>query len=259
MSDLRRITYFATVWFAAASFVTPLALGAEADAAPAKRTAPAKKMVAPALDDALFKDLENDLLEGAGDLKDRPKRSSKGADPAGEKNLPGVKEPGEDVGVPGEDADPLVRVSQEMRSLESLISGRAKGETEAVQRQIIADLEKLIQQAEKQSAAQQSSSSKDKKSGQVTKRQSVKQPKMSSGEGQASTQPAQDSNDKLRQAEAAQVDPAALKGMLKDAWGNLPARAREQMLQNSPERFLPQYELMIEKYYKRLAEEQHSK
>jgi len=35
----------------------------------------------------------------------------------------------------------------------------------------------------------------------------------------------------------------------------LPARAREQMLQTSPERFVPQYELMIERYYQRLAEE----
>ena len=46
---------------------------------------------------------------------------------------------------------------------------------------------------------------------------------------------------------------------MKDSWGHLPAKTREQMLQNSPERFLPQYELMIEKYYKRLAEEQSSK
>ena len=43
---------------------------------------------------------------------------------------------------------------------------------------------------------------------------------------------------------------------MKDAWGHLPQHAREQMLQNSPERFLPQYELLIEQYYKRLAEEQ---
>jgi hypothetical protein len=43
---------------------------------------------------------------------------------------------------------------------------------------------------------------------------------------------------------------------MKDTWGHLPARAREQMLQNPPERFLPQYELMIERYYKRLAEQQ---
>jgi len=50
-----------------------------------------------------------------------------------------------------------------------------------------------------------------------------------------------------------------VKSLLKDSWGHLPAHAREQMLQNSPEQFLPQYELMIERYYRRLAEEQKSK
>ena len=44
--------------------------------------------------------------------------------------------------------------------------------------------------------------------------------------------------------------------MMKDVWGQLPERAREQMLQSPPEKFLPKYELLIEKYYQRLAEEQ---
>ena len=43
---------------------------------------------------------------------------------------------------------------------------------------------------------------------------------------------------------------------MKDVWGQLPAREREQMLQSPPEQFLPKYELLLEKYYKRLAEEQ---
>ena len=47
--------------------------------------------------------------------------------------------------------------------------------------------------------------------------------------------------------------------MMKDSWGHLPPRVREQMLQNTPEQFLPQYELMIEKYYQRLAEERPTK
>ena len=47
-----------------------------------------------------------------------------------------------------------------------------------------------------------------------------------------------------------------MKGLLKDLWGQLPLRDREQMLQSSPEQFLPKYELLIEKYYKRLADQQ---
>jgi hypothetical protein len=43
--------------------------------------------------------------------------------------------------------------------------------------------------------------------------------------------------------------------LLKDFWGHLPPHAREQMLQSHSDEFLPQYELEIEQYYKRLSEE----
>jgi hypothetical protein len=52
------------------------------------------------------------------------------------------------------------------------------------------------------------------------------------------------------------ADAQQMQGLLKDLWGQLPEKAREQMLQTSPEQFLPKYELMIEQYFKRLAEEQ---
>ena len=199
------------------------------------------------------------MLEGAGDLKHRPKTNPSGDDPLDEKKTPEAADTGEDIGAARDD-DPLVHISEAMRSVERLISKPTKsGNPEPIQRQILSDLAKLIEQAEKQCAAQQSSSGKGAKSQQVTKRQSVKQSKPSAGMGKPSTKPAQDSTDRLRQTEAARVDPAAVKGMLKDSWGNLPPKAREQMLQNSPEQFLPQYELMIERYYKRLAEEQNSK
>ena len=53
-------------------------------------------------------------------------------------------------------------------------------------------------------------------------------------------------------------DMGAMKNLMKDIWGQLPPHAREQMLQSPPEQFLPKYELMLEQYYKRLAEEQRS-
>ena len=46
---------------------------------------------------------------------------------------------------------------------------------------------------------------------------------------------------------------------MKDTWGHLPPRDREQMLQNTPDKFLPKYELLIEQYYKRLAEDPRRK
>jgi len=49
---------------------------------------------------------------------------------------------------------------------------------------------------------------------------------------------------------------AAMHELMKDVWGQLPQHDREQMSQSAPEQFLPKYELLIEKYYKRLAEQQ---
>jgi hypothetical protein len=118
----------------------------------------------------------------------------------------------------------------------------------------------LIEQAQQQQQAAQKSSQKDNKQ-QSSKRQTVKQSKPNSAgsPGKDSNKPARDSTDRMGKAEEARPDPELVKGMMKDTWGHLPQRAREEMLQNSPERFLPQYELLIERYYKRLAEEQTAK
>lgn len=217
-----------------------------------------KKPDRPALDDALLKDLDNELLEGAGDLKTAPKTKPPEPGRAADKPSAPHDESGEDIGAGGQDEDLLARISQEMRLAETLIPKQAKrGSAEQAQRRIVEDLAALIEQAEKQ-RAQQSSSSKDKKSQKTGKRQMVQQPKPGQG-GKDSNKPAKDSTDRLGKAEDAKPDPRLLKEMMKDSWGHLPQRAREQMSQNWPEQFLPQYELMIERFYKRLAQEQSSK
>ena len=45
-----------------------------------------------------------------------------------------------------------------------------------------------------------------------------------------------------------------MRGMMKRLWGELPERQREQMMQMPLEEFLPEYELMIEDYFRRLSE-----
>ncbi|MGD9723696.1 MAG: hypothetical protein AB7O59_04915 [Pirellulales bacterium] len=253
------------------------------DVAPAKpaaaqepgENAPRKPPAPSSLDDALLNDLDNELLDGAGDLKKpaAPKRSA-AKKPAGE---PAGTKPGDadaatdtaaDPAAPGdaemiddttaaEATDPLARVSQQMRTVEELIP-RAKSRSHAqqVQDRIVDDLTRLIEQAETQKS-QQSSSSKQQQSQSTAERKSVKQPKQQSG-GQAdkdSSQPAKDSTNRMGNAEAARPDPEQFMRIMKDSWGHLPPRDRQQMLQNTPDKFLPQYELMIEKYYQRLAED----
>jgi hypothetical protein len=100
---------------------------------PVDKPAETKKS-SPSLDDALLDDLDNELLDGAGDLKDRPRK--KPADPA---DKPADRTPidGEDVGMAGED-DPLAYIGQEMQELESIIPQSAKRiRTEHLQQRVL--------------------------------------------------------------------------------------------------------------------------
>lgn len=211
------------------------------------------------LDDALLKDLDNELLEGASAAPQRPaKPPGKSPPPSDEPPAPEMLD-GEDVGQPSADQDPLLHISDEMRMAEQwMTEGKRGPHAQQVQQRIVEDLARLIRQAEQQQQAQQQSGKSQSKPGQQSQRQSAKQSQPMGG-GQAggeSNKPAQDSTDRMGKAEAARPDPKTFQRLLKDSWGHLPVRDREQVLQHSPEQFLPQYELLIERYYKRLSEQQ---
>lgn len=235
---------------------------AEPGTAPGNTPAEQPTKSEPGVDDDLLKDLDNELLEGAGDLKVRPNKPPMTKEPG--KAAPDESPiDGEDVGMPGEEQDPLLHVSQEMRSAEEWIPQRnRRTAAEQVQQRIVENLTRLIQQAEQQQQQQSQQSSKSsQKQPQGSQRQSAKQSKPSSGgkPGEESNQPAQDSTERMGKARQVRPDAEMVKSLMKDTWGHLPERDREQMLQHSPEQFLPQYELMIERYYRRLAEEQRSR
>ena len=139
------------------------------------------KPAASDLDDALLKDLDNELLEGAGDLKapakPKPAAGKPGKPSAGDQTSPPAID-GEDVGMSGENDDPLVHISQEMRSLEELIPRSGKRpHAEAIQNRVLDDLSRLIEQAESQRNQQQSSSQKkQEQQKQVAERKKQQQP-----------------------------------------------------------------------------------
>jgi hypothetical protein len=229
------------------------ALAAEPDPVPPPdETAPAQQLPGEqSLDDALLEGLDNELLEGAGEMR----KPSQAKDDAAPKAADPPAEAIDDT-QPVEADDPLVHISQEMRMVEEYLPQAARrGHAEQLQRRIVDDLARLIDQAEQQ-RSQKASSSKQQKSKSTQERKQVQQPKQAQGNaGKDSNKPAEDSSNRLGKAEAARPDPELFKRMMKDTWGHLPARDREQMLQTTPDKFLPQYELLIEKYYQRLAEE----
>jgi hypothetical protein len=176
---------------------------------------------------------------------DRPKRI-----------LPGVTDDdlGEDLGQPSAGA-PLVRVKQNMESAQSLIPGR-KSLDRAVplQDRVVADLDAMIEQLEKQCSA---SPQPNEQPAISSRRSQTAGAKRSSKPGRG-TAAARDSEARIQQGDSQAAHLADRRALVRDMWGHLPPQVREQMLQLHSDEFLPQYELEIEKYFRRLAEDDKS-
>ena len=201
------------------------------------------------LDKQLLDSLQNELLEGADDA------GTEGQSPAAKGALPDSA--GEDVGP--ENEHPLSQIGKRMRVAgEQMEAVKSKSDAQALQQQIVRDLEKLIRELEKECARCNGGSGSQKNSqAQTSQRGSVNQPKAGNSQAQnnqGSNKPAQDSTTRVGKNETRQPGPQELTHLIRDVWGQLPERARERLLQSPPEEFLPKYEVLIEKYYRRLAE-----
>ncbi len=124
--------------------------------------------------------------------------------------------------------------------------------TQRMQEEIIKKLDVLIEQAEQQQS-QSSSSSQSQSQSQSQSKQQPSQPQ-SQKQGQNKEQQGDSS-------ENANL-PAGREGDLNDAidaapaaWGSLPERVRETLLQGRSDRFSSMYKRLTEEYYRRLAEE----
>ncbi|MCH8045193.1 MAG: hypothetical protein IID44_15895 [Planctomycetes bacterium] len=138
-----------------------------------------------------------------------------------------------------------------MRKAGELIGERKSAdETQQLQAKIVLQLDALIEQIRRQ-RSQQSASRKRKIAGSTGT--TPRQPGKTSG--QTTKQPTRESEDRLNKGNPRKVDMAAMRALMKDIWGDLPERARQEMQQRSSDKFLPKYELKIEKYFRRLAEQ----
>lgn len=165
---------------------------------------------------------------------------------------------GEDVG-----SSPLASVVSGMRRAEGLIRTEgSKNGAAPVQREVVAQLEKLIAEMEKQ-CQNCNKSSKDQKK-QASKRSKPKPGECKPGECKPGDKPGKPSNKKGDKANKSGTTslagapnastPEEQQQLIKAAWGHLPERMREQMLQGSDSEFLPEYRNELQDYYRRLAE-----
>jgi len=155
--------------------------------------------------------------------------------------------------------DALLDIVYQMQQAKSLIEQAQAGqETQRVQAGILTSLDELLKAARSQK--QQCPAGPDNKKGdtprQTPNSTSSKPSSKPSGEEKTSTAATKDTQAKPGKSGAHRPDMAEMTEVLKNVWGELPAHEREQMLELPMEEFLPKYELLIESYFKRLAEEQ---
>jgi hypothetical protein len=155
---------------------------------------------------------------------------------------------------------PLARVQQGMQNAQALLaqpganthSGTIKL-AGSVQQDVIAQLDKLIADLSKQCQGRCQGGQCDKPPSSSEKAK-PKPGKAGTAAGRGKA-PAKDSSDRLDRASAQPVEKGDVNEMVKELWGHLPERTRQQMLQSFSDEFLPKYQLEIEQYYRRLSEE----
>jgi hypothetical protein len=194
------------------------------------------------LDDDLLKQLEGDDEKQAGGSQPPRGQQAGGDGPGGN--------------------GPIERLTRQMRDVQQRLQRKkSDADTQQLEKKILAELEKMIEQASNQSSSSSSSSSKQTQQ-QGAERDKAKQPEQNQQAGSGGKQqnkPARDSSQRLGKAKPEKPDMARLQDLMKDIWGELPPRLRQQMMQSSVEHFVPKYEFEIEEYFKTLAERQQEK
>jgi hypothetical protein len=220
-----------------------------------------KAKPASSLDQKLLEGLDNALLEGLDDApnkttkaatSDQSKATKKLGTPSGNsqldedllRELGGEK--GEDIGLEPASQDPLVGIGRRMRNVQSrLIDQKLDDGTSQMQQRILDDLAALLQECKKcQGGGNGKAGSKPGKGSQGG----------TSPAAQAPSDMARNSSDKLRNRNTEPGVKGSLTGAMKESWGNLPQHVRDHLANVNADTFLPKYELMLEKYFKRLGE-----
>jgi len=237
--------------------------------APVVRSAPeAANQSLEDLGDDLLNDgaLQELLKRSQGD--DAGRSSRPGMDPADIDDLQRMFDPnrqarpseGEDLGQPSKKESPLVGISQQMQQAGDLIASQnISGETRQVQNAIVSELDKLIDELNKQ--CKKCSGEKASKPGQQQTQSST--PKPGEGKpGQGKPAASQGTNSSPTDSQVsngsggkAQPGSATDAEVIKELWGQLPERLRQQLMQSSADEFLPKYRDDLEAYFRRLSQE----
>lgn len=150
-------------------------------------------------------------------------------------------------------SDKFRRAVQQMaETADRLALARDPGlQTQRIQREIIENLDVLIKQAESESQSSSSQSSAQRQPGQQQDQPS--QPQQQRGQ---QNRAGQGENQGEAMPPAFQDGPGNnAQDLRRAAWGSLPQRVRDALLQGSGDSFSSLYQTLTEEYYRKLAEE----
>ncbi len=156
-----------------------------------------------------------------------------------------------EIQTPGQGEDRLQLVGRKMRQSQAMLAAANSGPlAQEAQRDIVADLDRLIAEARK--TARQSGEKDPSKSTSRTPPGAPSSNPDSSGQGPG-RKPDAKSGDRTAPPPGKQEGAAAALEGMKKVWGTLPPRERAKVLELKAEDFVPKYRQMIEEYYRRLA------
>jgi hypothetical protein len=157
-----------------------------------------------------------------------------------------------------EDDNPLQQIASQMREAQQRIARSDSGpDTQQLQRQIVADLDRLIQRARQTAGQCSSDTSQSQPSSRTTPSdRSCDKPGQPGSQPPTGKPPSGTSPPSAASPTARKPNAAQTQALIKRLWGALPERQRELMLQSPPEEFPPDYELLIEDYFRRLSEKE---
>src|SRR5262249_54366196 len=152
------------------------------------------------------------------------------------------------------------RISKNMENSKERLAQKDPGDgTQQVQRDIVVDLDKLIEQSQRQQQQQQqqqssqSSSSRQQRQQATQRRRSGQQNRQASS--QKSGQPNQNNQNNGQNPGAGgaggKKNMSANADLYKDVWGHLPETLRKEMDAYSRVEFMNKYNDLLQQYYKR--------
>ena len=160
--------------------------------------------------------IDNALLESLGESlgEDLGKSTSKDDDTKNDSDA-------KDQDADGNIKDPVLRIGERMRTAGKWMQdGESPEKVGDLQTKVIADLDKLIEQAKKQ-CSECKGGGKQSKPGKKKTPKPGKKKNTKPGK-KPSSQPAKDSNDDLRNRGPDVLDQQEIEDLIKHAWGNLP-------------------------------------